>query len=84
MKGTPAYRAPELMSGAGQYSTASDLWALGCVLYECAAGRPPFVAESAERLAHYIVQEDVPPISGTLEATQIEEACAMAVRIRHA
>ena len=63
-QGTPAYTAPELVSKAGQYSTASDLWALGCVLYECAAGRPPFVAPSAKHLAHSIVHEAVPILSG--------------------
>ena len=41
--------APELFQN-GPQSTASDLWALGCILYECAAGRPPFAAGSLTQL----------------------------------
>jgi len=39
--GTPHYLAPELIEGR-EASAASDVYALGCVLYECLAGEPPF------------------------------------------
>ena len=39
--GTPHYLAPELIEGA-EASRASDLYALGCLLYECLVGEPPF------------------------------------------
>ncbi|KAL9599214.1 MAG: hypothetical protein Q9219_003995 [cf. Caloplaca sp. 3 TL-2023] len=38
--GTTAYRPPELLFGHKAYGCALDLWAAGCVLAECAAGRP--------------------------------------------
>ena len=41
--GTPAYASPERMSGSGQLEPASDLFSLGCVLYEMLAGRPPWL-----------------------------------------
>ena len=45
-KGTPCYMAPELFQVGAVYSFASDLWALGCILYELAMGNPPFVSSS--------------------------------------
>lgn len=62
-RASPAYMAPELFQN-GPQSTASDLWALGCILYECAAGRPPFSASSLTQLAQDIMAADPAPIAG--------------------
>jgi serine/threonine protein kinase len=45
--GTPAYMAPELWEGTTRASESSDLYALGCVLYEMLIGRSPFAGEMA-------------------------------------
>lgn len=40
------YKAPQLILGTGQYSTASDMWAVGCILAEMLLGRPLFEGEN--------------------------------------
>lgn len=56
--------APELFQSSAPHSSASDLWALGCVLYECAAGHPPFMSDSLTQLVHDILNNDPAPIPG--------------------
>jgi serine/threonine protein kinase len=42
----PAYAVPESMARGGRLNPAADIYALGMLLYEIIAGRPPFVARS--------------------------------------
>lgn len=63
-RGTPCYMAPELFSDDATHSTASDLWALGCVMYECAMGRAPFMSSTLTQLMQDILNKDPPPMPG--------------------
>ena len=47
---TPCYTAPELFSDERAYSFKSNLWALGCIMYEMAVGRVQFLDEAVNRL----------------------------------
>ncbi|RYY33422.1 hypothetical protein EON62_04250, partial [archaeon] len=59
--GTPYYMAPEICQGKS-YNEASDMWALGCVLYEMLTLNHAFQSSNLLGLVYKIVEEKQPPI----------------------
>ncbi len=60
--GTPAYMSPEQCQGH-TIDGRSDLYSLGCILYELVGGRPPFEGETPMAVLMAHVANDVPPLS---------------------
>ncbi|XP_075432938.1 serine/threonine-protein kinase Nek11-like isoform X3 [Ascaphus truei] len=59
--GTPHYMSPEAFTHSG-YNAKSDIWSLGCILYEICALRRAFEAPNWMKLASLIVQAPSPPL----------------------
>ncbi|NXC84020.1 ULK4 kinase, partial [Cercotrichas coryphoeus] len=58
VQGFPLYTAPEVIKG-DNFCKASDLWSLGCLLYELFSGcKPPFLSECRSELIEKILSED--------------------------
>ena len=56
---TPCYTAPELFNENGVYTFKTDLWALGCIMYEMAIGQVPFFEERVNKLIMKILKEEI-------------------------
>ena len=59
--GTPYYASPEVWEDK-PYDLKSDIWSLGCVLYEMCALVPPFRADDMRGLCRRVLKGQYPPI----------------------
>ena len=65
--GTPGYMAPEQIKHEMHHvSGATDLYALGCLLFRLLSGRAPFVGDTKE-LLHQHAFDEAPPLSSAIE-----------------
>lgn len=59
--GTPQYMSPEHCAGR-QVNATTDIYSIGCVLFECISGQPPFQADSAYGLLMQHMTEEPPRV----------------------
>ena len=62
--GTPAYMSPEQAAGAAELDGRSDVYSLGCVVYEMLSGRTPFTGPTAQAIIAQCFTEPPPPLRG--------------------
>jgi serine/threonine-protein kinase len=60
--GTPAYMSPEQASGGAAIDARSDVYSLGCVLYEMLVGEPPFTGPTPQAVIARHVSERPPSV----------------------
>lgn len=61
--GTPSYMAPEQARSGGKVDATADIFSLGCLLFECVTGEPPFIAEHLVAVLAKVVFEEAPRAS---------------------
>lgn len=69
--GTARYMSPEQARGR-EVDARTDVWSLGCVLYEMLAGAPPFTGETASDVVAAVLKTEPAPLAHVARSTPVE------------
>jgi serine/threonine protein kinase/Tol biopolymer transport system component len=76
--GTPHYMSPEQATAEKEITGRSDIYSLGCVLYEMLTGTPPHVGATAQQIVMKIVMDEARPVTELRKSVPANVAAAAA------
>ena len=79
--GTPHYMSPEQATAERELTHRSDIYSLGCVLYEMLTGEPPHSGTSAQQIIRRIVTDEARPVTDLRKSVPPNVSAATAVSL---
>lgn len=73
-RGTPLYASPEQCRSDGEIDARSDVYSLGCVLFHCLTGRPPYESERSLAVMEAHLEAPVPSVFDVVNPGDIPDS----------